>query len=634
MSILHCKTIDDRGQLEVSETALGRGGEGSVFTVTRHSLKTLPDSNELVAKIYHNPEEGDRFSKIKAMLESPPESSSVAWPKGYLVDKNGFFKGYVMERLSIEKYRTWAELSHAKERKANSPEFDVQYALTACLNLALAIESVHNAGHCVGDINESNILVGSDAKIMIVDTDSAQITTPDHSKTFRCLVGKPEYTAAELSGISFKDKDRTFESDVFAYSVAIYQMITGGAHPSDASFSNDGEPPSVTDKIKKDIYPGINTNLPKYISTVPRIPVEAIPLVFKNIFKKSLSSNPSDRPDLSRIISSISKVVENLEQCNKVPEHWFDSREKKCPWCAWASKSTSPDPWNPNFKKKAPKEQRALPAVSFKKPDENIKIKRAPIGAAPSNRQSHQQPLNNRLSPSNSPSQSYPQQTNAQGIPPGFPLGNNNSNRFAPKTTQPQPQPQPQKSSIPKKIKGKTVLHYQDGSYGPRPPYSQLFNANPKMAFKSLANETPHPLKFWKSDERLRPRKIFVFISFLISLIGPTVYAFLASGTIKIQGKIVTEYFFTNEIIGQIFYYLLSAGSLVGLLAVLILFIHQLSSTRKKNIPLENPLRTISQGLSVSILITPFFIIGVTVGAVVIGMNMLVDLLRPEYKKN
>src|SRR5699024_4117339 len=282
----------EKSPIQIDSSPLGKGGEGSVYVVKNVSLPGLPDASKLVAKIYHEKDDKEREAKITAMLQSPPDSDSVAWPLASLYEDSAFI-GYLMVKLSDDTFRSWAELSNAKERKDNAPDFAVNYAITASKNLAIAIQSIHNAGHCVGDVNESNILVASDARVMIIDTDSAQIKDPS-GKIHKCLVGKPEYTAPEISHGSLKDHTRTFETDIFAYSIAVFQMLTGGSHPTDSVYSGSDDPPSTIHKIREGIYPGL-VDTPPQFKPVPRIPVSAIPLVFKNIFKKTLSVNPEDR---------------------------------------------------------------------------------------------------------------------------------------------------------------------------------------------------------------------------------------------------------------------------------------------------------------------------------------------------
>lgn len=477
------------GAVVVSETPLGRGGEGSVFSVSSIKLDGF-DADDLVAKIYHEPNTENREKKIGAMLLAPPKSDSVAWPLASLF-KDGSFAGYIMTKLPSETYRSWADLCNTKSRRKVAPKFDVRYAIVASENLGIAIKSIHDAGHCVGDVNESNILVSADSRIMIVDTDSAQITTSS-GEVFPCTVGKQEYTSPELTHGSFRDNTRTRESDIYAYGVAVFQMLTGGAHPTDARFAGDDDPPSTVEKIRAGIYPGL-VDTPPSFKTVPRIPVSAIPVVYKNVIRKSLSVEPSVRPNFDAVLKAEAGCRGHLLQCDEVPTHWFDSREKTCSWCANAEQPGSVDPWGDGTKKLT---QSALPSLSFNdEPDEPV-IRRAPVSTARSNPSGPQAGM---MNPGN---QAPPQVAgpSASGVssnfPPGFGSSQNSVGQPGAQNPQP-PQPGPPTPPVKNKIRGKTVLNYADGTQAVRPPLSTLFRSNPKLAISCFFDEIPGFAKFW-----------------------------------------------------------------------------------------------------------------------------------------
>lgn len=474
------RTPTNKGSVVISDEPLGKGGEGSVYNVESHSLDGLPDASMLVAKIYHNPSEGDRTQKLVAMVTMPPDSNSVAWPL-VLLAEHGKFQGYLMIKLDSSNYRSWAELSNTRDRRGTASGFDVRYALTASRNLAVAIHAIHTAGHCVGDVNESNIFVGTDASVFIVDTDSAQIVAKD-GRVFPCMVGKPEYTAAELTHGSLKDQRRTIASDTFAYVVAMFQMLTGGAHPTDGIFTDEkNEPPSMVEKIRQSILPGLNPSSARHFRPVPRIPAQAIPSILHTPMVKALQADPTKRPSLETFISLLDDVLSRLVQCSQVPQHWFDSKDKRCAWCIHKDAGNL-DPWSREVPKTKIPDQKKLPSVKFQDAESSI-------GPAP------------RALP-NIPSQS-PQRIsspNSSSSPKSAKRIPNMAGLSSPNPITPHIQPPVQKSSSsshPKKIKGKMVLDYADGSWGVRPPYRVLLKHNPKLAFHCMAEETPSFARAW-----------------------------------------------------------------------------------------------------------------------------------------
>lgn len=477
-----------KGAVAVSETPLGRGGEGSVFSVSSIDLAGF-DADDLVAKIYHDPTAENREAKVSAMLESPPKSDSVAWPLATLF-KSGAFAGYIMTKLPAETYRSWADLCNTKSRRKIAPKFDVRYATVASENLGIAIKSIHDAGHCVGDVNESNILVAADSRIMIVDTDSAQITTSD-GQVFPCTVGKQEYTSPELTHGSFRDKKRTQESDIYAYAVAAFQMFTGGAHPTDAKFSGDDDPPSTVEKIRQGIYPGL-VETPASFTTLPRVPVSAIPVVYKNVIRKSLAIDPSARPNFDAVLKAEAGCRGHLVQCSEVPAHWYDSREKTCNWCANAKQPGAVDPWGDGTPKL---KQSALPSLSFSDEADEPVIRRAPVSTTPSNSTGSPNGMTNPGAPA-SPQAAGPSVSGSSvNFPPGFGASQNSTGQ--PPAQNPQQQQAPPEPPPKNKIKGKTVLSYADGTQNVRPPLSVLFRSNPKLAISCFFDELPGFAKFW-----------------------------------------------------------------------------------------------------------------------------------------
>lgn len=492
------RTVKSQGRVVIDDAALGRGGEGSVYSVLSHSFGTeLPSADSLVVKLYHEPSEGDRGKKVAAMIESPPVSDSVAWPLALVFSADKTFAGYLMVKLSSKNFRQWSELSNAKDRRATSSQFDVRYALTACRNLAVAIDSVHAAGHRVGDLNESNIFVGSDATVLIVDTDSAQIQGRN-GKIFPCPVGKPEYTAAELSHGTLRDQLRTVETDVFAYAVAVFQMLTGGSHPTDGIAPEDAEPPSTVDKIRQGVLPGLDPASARGFLPIARIPTEAIPSRIRQLLTLALDLDPQKRPSLHSFAEELASALSNLKQCQKVKQHWFDSREGSCLWCSHAD-SGRLDPWSPSVARSSTSlSQAALPPVSFSDPASTTPIRRAaPAVAGSSAASAHTAAGGQSVTPGNqygSQQQVPSNPRNAQQQPySGSQSSTNGASASQTNAVTPQ---------HPRKYKGKMILDYADGSWDVRPPLSVLLKHNPKVALYCIREETPDFAKAWWESSR------------------------------------------------------------------------------------------------------------------------------------
>lgn len=623
------KTLSASGSLEIS-SELGKGGEGFVYAVASHSVDGLPPASELVAKIYHDPTEANRAAKVVAMLKMPPESTSVAWPQA-VIAKDGAFVGYLMQKLDSKNYRSWAELSNTKDRRGTSSDFDVQYALAASRNLAVAIHLIHEAGHRVGDVNESNIFIGTDSGVFIVDTDSAQIKN-SNGKIFRCEVGKPEYTSAEISRGKLRDHERTVETDTFAYAVAIFQMLTGGSHPTDGVFTNkNDDPPSITEKIREGILPGLDPkNAPGY-KPAARIPTNAIPSHVREIMVKSLQPDPNHRATLEDFISTLDDVLTNLVQCSQIKAHWYDLRDGACGWCEHASKGNL-DPWSPHSPK--PKSagipQTKLPSVAFNDGSQApVKAKRA----APNVSNNGNNPSGQGGMPQNYPqgspqspnSQGYPQAGGNQGAQQQQGFGNQGYNPNDPYNqnfqqfpnnypNQPQQQPEPK---IKKSRRGKILLDYADGTRRERPALSRLVaQGDMRTAIYCLKEETPKILQAWWSPSRKVAIIWGLIIGFIASLAISTSWFYtiptLADKFININISFISE-----ELLNTIIYYFAmvsSATAILGCLYLMFSGMYDMFTAKRqygslKNLKREKAWVTALRFIPISIFYGPFFLV-------------------------
>lgn len=614
MTTLVAKTLEGSGQVIIENSPLGKGGEGSVYSLISHTVPNLAPASELVAKIYHTPEEGDRRDKIKTMVINTPKTTSVAWPLGVLYEGTRFV-GYIMTKLESSSYRQWAELSNTKDRRRTSPEFDVKYALVACRNLAAAIDSIHKAGHMVGDVNESNIFVKSDASVLIVDTDSAQIKAKD-GKIFPCLVGKPEYTAPEISHGSLKDNPRTIKTDTFAFAVAVYQMMTGGAHPTDGIYTGVGDPPPVIEKIRQGIYPGLDPHIKKF-DLAPRIPSECIPTRLSKYLLDALSPQQTARPPLYELVQTVDDILGSLQHCKNVKTHWYDTRDGGCLWCA---RGERPDPWGP-VKSKAPTapSQTTLPSVSFS--DGN--------NAAPVVRRVAPQ-----VSGSNSGSQNYaqtPQNTIVAPITPP-PYSSHSGNVSAPQNAPQNYQTHtPEPPSIPNKIKGKTVLKFADGSYGVRPPIGQLLRHNPKMAISCIKNETPSFAHAWWSFKR----PVTHLWALLVGLVLSLAIAVSWQWVLPMSIPFLEEKFPNIPIIPLTAVLIGQAAVVTSIIAVLCLFfsaLKDMAKSRKQNKNLnvferDKPIITILRFIPIPIVYGPLLILVFIVLFILAVFSILLNIL-------
>ena len=340
--------------VRLADSPLGRGGEGSVYAVESTSSNSLGSAAELVGKIYHDDptKQAEREAKCVAMLQSVPKTDSIVWNLGNLYTAEGKFAGFLMKRFQPDVYKTFMEVAHTRHRRKKFPKWSVMHSLLMARNLAVAIDAVHTAGHKVGDINESNVLVASDATVKIIDADSVQIGTPN-GDTYPCTVGKPDFTAPEISEGSYRDpkNKRTSETDMFAFVIMLFGALMGRAHPTSCKYN--GPQKDTTDLIKLGVYPTFVNPLPPGYQKIDTLEYEAIPTRIHNLIRDGLNPDPTKRPTFNQAITTFDELftTENgtythLKQCKTSPLHWWDKRDSKaCPLCKFAAKNRNFDIW-------------------------------------------------------------------------------------------------------------------------------------------------------------------------------------------------------------------------------------------------------------------------------------------------
>jgi serine/threonine protein kinase len=594
------------GEVKFSAEPLGKGGEGSVFAVLSHTIPGIPEASKLVAKIYHAPEEENRKAKLKAMVTAPVSDDSVAWPQALVFDAQKQFQGYLMVKLEKASNREWLYLANVKERNRVAPDFDTRYALMAMRNLAAAILSVHSAGHLVGDINESNIFVKADASVLIVDSDSMQITDA-RGAMFPCVVGKPEYTAPELSYGSFRDNPRTSATDAFAFAVASFQLLTGGVTPHQGAFdpNSDDDPMSTVDRIRKGVLPALAPARAKTFGFTPRpgTPVAAFPSFLRKHLIAFLSPEPAQREtaelNLETLIREIDAYAPTLVRCSKERLHWHEP-VKACLWCAEAAR-TGVDPWGTVVAKSAPA-QISLPSIGFSD------------GSAP-------KPPASRAAPAIAGQQAHQANQHAGGLPTGGDplqalLAANPGllQAAAALNTPPGATAVTPAATRPKLIKGKVTVEYADGSWGVRPPLSVLLKQSPKMWLWAVKEETWPILKFWWPVDRKLANPAALVFGFVFSIL------LVVANSLMAKALLVGNFVTIDVNLAIMLSLIPAATSLITVIWLLCSALKDRAKTKKKNgsldgFEVESPIVTILRFIPVALFYgVPAVVLGTVAG--------------------
>jgi hypothetical protein len=317
---------------------LGAGGEARVMAI--------PGDDSMVAKLYHEPTLA-KARKVALMMADEPSldasAAALAWPRDLLLEVGGGFAGFLMERA--EGPRVF-ELYNPSTRRRAAPRSDHALLHRVGANVAAAFEALHARGYVIGDVNESNVLVGPGGTVTLVDTDSMQVPDPANGTVLRSRVGKPEFTPPELQGRPFGDFDRSPEHDRFGLAVLLFLLLMEGTHPFAGRMADGSEAPPIEERIRRGLFPhGIHGEIhpPKLAPSVSLLH-PALRSLFARAFVDG-HRDPAARPTAAEWRTVLSTAEAELETCAESGYHRFGAHLDRCPWCERAALLGGRDPF-------------------------------------------------------------------------------------------------------------------------------------------------------------------------------------------------------------------------------------------------------------------------------------------------
>ena len=332
--------LDDNEGLVLGRT-VGEGGEAVVYA--------LENKTSQVAKIYRKPDI-TRTAKLRAMLANPPADAptlspnhiAIAWPDQLVFDLERQCVGFVMPYIHAPTNLELSKLYNPQDRRQNAPGFTWKYLLRTARNIAQVLETLHESGHVVGDLNESNWLVSNAALVTLVDCDSIQVTVKNGSieRVYRCPVGKAEYTPPELQGCNFNLVNRNANHDNFGLAVLIFLLLMEGVHPFQSRWLGESEPPGIAESIERGLCPYV----PEQTGVKPPLfglPFNILTPALQNLMLRCFGDgykNPTMRPTAAEWQQTLREAEENLTLCASNSQHYYSNHLTICPWCERVSK--------------------------------------------------------------------------------------------------------------------------------------------------------------------------------------------------------------------------------------------------------------------------------------------------------
>lgn len=309
---------------------LGKGGEGSVHEV--------PANHHWVAKLYnaHHQPDAPKQAKLRFMATTADKEllSYTAWPQETLhKTPNGSVVGFLMPKVMGR--APIHMLYSPAHRRQDYPNKAWDFLLFAARNTAAAFAAIHRHGHVVGDVNQGNVLVGADSKVVLIDTDSFQINA--NGTTHLCKVGVAHFTPPELQGVaSFDRAPRTSNHDNFGLALLIFHLLFGGRHP----YSGVPLRADAGEALEKDIqafrYAYAPDGQRRGFNRPPKsIPISIVPDPVKAMFTLAFTENGAkgSRPMAQQWVTALDGLRGQLKRCATTPMHVYAGHLVRCPWC-------------------------------------------------------------------------------------------------------------------------------------------------------------------------------------------------------------------------------------------------------------------------------------------------------------
>ena len=197
---------------------LGEGGMGEVYRATDSRLKREVALKVLPPSVAGDPERLARFQREAEVLASL-NHPNIAHVHG--LEESSGASALVMELVDGE------DLSL---RLAGGP-LPVHKALEIAQQIATALEFAHEQGIIHRDLKPANIKVRPDGTVKVLDFGLAKSLTPageQHSTVTQIsasglIIGTPAYMSPEQA----RGESTGRETDVWAFGVVFYQMLTG-----------------------------------------------------------------------------------------------------------------------------------------------------------------------------------------------------------------------------------------------------------------------------------------------------------------------------------------------------------------------------------------------------------------------
>lgn len=203
------KTLSDRFRIE---TTIGSGAVANIYRGTDLQTNTVVAIKQLMDTAKQADEaQITRFERESNAMENLSHPNIVNVIDTIFVDGDHFI---VMD------YVAGGSLSDLLEREG---QLDVNYAIRVAYDIASAMILVHDADIIHRDIKPDNILIERDGRARLTDFGMARFTYLSRLTKRDMMLGSIMYMSPE----QFKTGEAVKESDIWAFGITFYEILTG-----------------------------------------------------------------------------------------------------------------------------------------------------------------------------------------------------------------------------------------------------------------------------------------------------------------------------------------------------------------------------------------------------------------------
>lgn len=320
--------FDETGRSWALGKEIAAGGEGRVHR--------LLDSSEYCAKLYHQlPIPAPKQDKLRALRSFPAtarQSAAIPVSLGFPAAGDPLPHSVILPLVTGHDIY---ELYNPQGRHAHFRGATFEFLVVAAKNVAAAFHNLHEHGIVIGDVNEQNIKVRTDATISIIDCDSFQFE--NQGRLYTSDVGTPLWTPPELQKHSVHGLARTTNHDAFGLAQLVFLLLFAGRYPY------AGRPLTATqlspeEAIQRHAFAYAPMHGTQLLAPPPGAPpFESLPPRLRELFIQAFSQGaekPGHRPGAEEWIKALQQLSDDLTLCPGSPSHVYWNGARTCPWCS------------------------------------------------------------------------------------------------------------------------------------------------------------------------------------------------------------------------------------------------------------------------------------------------------------